>query len=87
MLDCQWKSTFGIDCLGCGFQRSVKLLFEGDIVGSLIMYPALIPVTLTLVYCLIHIKFKFKNGARNIIVLFSTTVAIMVINYIYKLFL
>lgn len=87
MFKCYWKSTFGIDCFGCGFQRSVKLLLEGDVAGSLQMYPALLPFCLTLIYTGLHINLKFKNGARHIIVLFSGTVIIMVISYCYKLFL
>ena len=87
MLKCYWKSTFGIDCFGCGFQRSVKLLLEGDVLGSVQMYPALIPFCLTVIFTGLHINFNFKNGARHIVVLFSVTVAIMLISYFYKLFL
>jgi hypothetical protein len=87
MLKCQWKSAFGIDCFGCGFQRSVKLLTEGDLFGSLQMYPALLPFCFTIIYTGLHINFKFKNGPRHIIVLFSATASIMLISYFYKLLL
>jgi hypothetical protein len=87
MLKCQWKSTFGIECFGCGFQRSLKMLLEGDVLGSLQMYPALIPFLFTILYTGLHINFKFEKGARNIVISFSITIAIMVINYLYHLFL
>lgn len=87
MLDCYWKSTYGIECFGCGFQRSAKLLLEGDVLGSIIMFPALIPFIITIIYTLLHLNLKFKNGARHIVILFSVTVSIMLISYFYKLLL
>jgi hypothetical protein len=87
MIECRWKSTYGIDCIGCGFQSALKLLFEGDFVGSFIMYPALIPIIFTFLYVALHLKFKFKNGARYILILFSSSVAMMLISYFYKLLL
>ena len=49
MLPCLNKKLFGFDCLGCGLQRSLSLLFHGDFLGALKMYPAvytLIPLGL-----------------------------------------
>ena len=31
MFPCISKTLFGIECLGCGFQRSLHLLFQGNI--------------------------------------------------------
>mgnify|MGYP001226429345 CR=1 FL=1 len=87
MLKCQWKSAFGIDCFGCGFQRAIKLLIEGDLLASLQMYPALIPIVFTFLYTGLHINFKFNNGARHIIIIFSSTALIMLVSYFYKLLL
>ena len=87
MLKCYWKSTYGIECFGCGFQRALKLLIEGDIVGSIKMYPALIPFLFTFIYVAIHLFFNYKKGARNIVIFFSTSVTIMIISYFYKILL
>jgi hypothetical protein len=87
MIECHWKSTYGIDCFGCGFQRSLQLLFDGDFIESFKMYPALIPIIFTLVYVILHLKFKLKNGARHIVIFFSSSVVIMLISYFYKLLL
>jgi hypothetical protein len=46
-LPCQVKSTTGVSCPGCGFQRSVIALLEGDLWTSIQHYPALIPLILT----------------------------------------
>ena len=87
MLDCYWKSTFGIECFGCGFQRSVELMLHGEIIDSISLFPALIPFVITIVYTLLHLNFKFKNGARHIVIFFIVTVLIMLISYFYKLLL
>lgn len=85
MLECHWKSTFGVECIGCGFQRSFIALLEGDLLTSLSLYPATILILLTFMYTSLHLLFKYNKGARNIIILFSTTVLVMVVSYIYKL--
>ncbi len=87
MLECHWKSTYGIDCFGCGFQRALNLLFEGNLIESFKIYPALVPIIFTFIYTGLHLKLKFKNGARHIIIFFSSSVAIMLISYFYKLLL
>lgn len=42
MLPCAYKQIFGISCPLCGFQRSVKCLFNGDYIGCIKMFPPLI---------------------------------------------
>lgn len=85
MIDCSWRSTFGIECPTCGFQRSVVLLFEGDVIGSIYMFPATIPFLICLVVASISIIGKFKNGPEWVVGLFSITVVLIVINYVFKI--
>jgi len=49
------------------------------------MYPATIPILFTFIYTAAHIFLKFENGARNIVIAFSVSVALMIGNFIYKL--
>jgi hypothetical protein len=44
LLTCPSKHFFHVDCPGCGLQRSVLALFEGDLVKSFQLYPATIPI-------------------------------------------
>ena len=44
MLPCPIKEYFGFECLGCGFQRSLFLLFQGEFVRAFYMYPAIYPL-------------------------------------------
>lgn len=84
MLKCSFKEAFNIDCPGCGFQRSVKLLFQGDFIESISLYPATIPMLGLLLYTLLHLKFKFTNGAKTIIIWFASVVGIMLTNWLLK---
>ena len=86
MIECNFKSTFGIDCLTCGAQRSFLLLLDGDLAGSFYMFPATIPFIITVLFTITHLVFKFKQGAPVIIGLFATTTAFVVVNYTLKIF-
>lgn len=46
LLTCPFKKLTGFDCPGCGFQRSVIALLQGDILKSVELYPATIPIML-----------------------------------------
>ena len=85
MIACAWKSTFGIECPTCGFQRSVVLLFEGDIAGSISMFPATIPFLLCVIAALLSVFGKLKNGPNWVIGMFSFTAVLIVVNYIFKI--
>lgn len=85
MLDCYWKYYLGIECPGCGFQRSCWALFQGDILESLRLFPATIPLLLTLLILILHLRFKFNQGAKLITITFSSTAAIIVISFIVKI--
>jgi len=84
MVECHWKSTFGIECTGCGFQRSIDLILQGKLIESIGLYPATLPFFATLIYTLVHLKFNFSNGARNIVILFSFTALLMLLNFFLK---
>lgn len=60
MLPCLHKQMTGYSCPGCGLQRSVEALLQGEIMESLFYYPALIPATMLLLFLGIHLKFKFS---------------------------
>jgi len=85
LLTCPLKHLFGIDCPGCGFQRSIVALFRGDFQASFNFYPAGIPIVCLLLFTIIHLKFDFKNGALYIKMLYIAITLIIVTNYIYKI--
>lgn len=85
MMPCFYKQVSGIDCPGCGMQRSFIELLHGDFIASFKMYPALLPVLFTLCLTAAHLYFKFKNGAVFIKYSFIFTISIISISYILKL--
>ena len=86
LLACPIKQHFRIDCPGCGFQRSVLALFEGDLVRSFTLYPATVPLMVLLLFTMVHLKIDFKHGAFFIKILYIGISLIIIINYIYKIF-
>lgn len=62
MLPCVFKAAFGIECPGCGIQRSALLLLRGDLLGSLLMYPALIPLVLMVLFLGYHLVVGVRRG-------------------------
>lgn len=85
MIECSWKSNYGIDCLTCGFQRSLEALFQGDLIESFLLFPATIPLLLVFVILPIHLAFKLKHGVKIIVTSFSFAALLIVINYSIKL--
>ena len=84
---CFYKSVFGVECPGCGMQRAFLALLRGDLLDSLILYPALIPTILLLAFLVIHVFFKLKNGAKILLYMFIFNVVIIVTSYLYKIIL
>ncbi|MDG4651946.1 DUF2752 domain-containing protein [Chryseobacterium arthrosphaerae] len=84
MLTCPSKKFLGVECLGCGAQRAVVLVFEGKFSEAFHLYPAVYTLLLfffTLGISFIDRKRKYSNillgmGAVNLV--------IMVIAYVYK---
>jgi hypothetical protein len=84
LLTCPYKAMSGLDCPGCGMQRSFIALLRGNIAESFSLYPALIPFLLTLIFLVLHLKFRFKNGAMILMYSFIATVAVIVVSFIIK---
>ena len=84
-LPCTFKKITGIDCPFCGAQRAFIELLKGNIQESFLQYPALIPVLLMFIYTILHINFKFRDGAENVKYLFILAIVIIIFSYIYKL--
>ena len=85
LLTCPFKSFTGIDCPGCGIQRSIVALIQGNLIASLKLYPATIPIIALFAYTIYHLKFDAKNGAFIIKMLYIAITLIIVGNYIYKI--
>lgn len=83
LLSCQWK-RLGVECMGCGMQRSLIHILKGQFVDAFFMYPAIYTLIGMFLYLGLHIKFAFKNGHKILLLLFVSNVLIMLSNYILK---
>jgi hypothetical protein len=85
LIPCPFKKLTGIDCPGCGFQRSFLALLQGDINKSLQLYPATIPLLLIAIYTLIDARWPMDK--RNYLkkTLYIGTAAIIILSYGVKM--
>ena len=86
MLPCYWKQSFGVDCLGCGMQRSLNYLIKGEFGKAFYMYPAIYTIILMFIFLVIHLKYNFKQGHKVLLSLFAINIIIIVTNFIIKTF-
>jgi hypothetical protein len=84
LLSCPFKKLTGIDCPGCGFQRSVLALFNGDIRASLHLYPATIPLFLLLVFNIAQARLKFDHSQVLTKCLYTMVGGVIVVSYVCK---
>ena len=85
MLPCLNKKFFGVECFGCGFQRSILLLLKGDFAEAFKIYPAIYTLILFGAFVLLNIKFKFKNGRKITLTLAIINLLIIVISYFIRM--
>ncbi len=86
LLPCPFKYLTGIDCPGCGFQRSVMALMQGSFQKSFMLYPAAIPLLLFFAYGLADNFFTLdtsKNAIKKS--LFAFIGSIILVSYGIKL--
>ena len=87
MLPCMWKKTFNIECMGCGIQRSVALLFKGQFIDAFFMYPAVYTIIGLFGFIIVNHFKKFKFGNKIIAILALSNVIIIISNFLIKLYL
>ncbi len=87
MLPCAFKFIFGVDCPGCGFQRSFIALVKGDLVTSFTLYPATIPILIAAVVSLLDVKYQFDKRYRIKNKLYVFMLSVVFISYVNKMVL
>ncbi|UTX50496.1 DUF2752 domain-containing protein [Chryseobacterium sp. MA9] len=84
MLTCPSKKFLGVECLGCGAQRAIILVFEGKFSEAFQMYPAV--YTLLLFFLILGVSFidKKRKYGNILMILIFVNLIIMVAGYLYK---
>jgi hypothetical protein len=85
MLPCLTKKFLGFDCPGCGLQRSVAFLLQGDFVAAFKIYPAIYPMLLLFTFIGLKrlVNIRFENSITFGLLL-TTFIAILT-HFILKL--
>ena len=87
MLPCLNKKLLGFECMGCGIQRSVALIFQGEFVAAFYMYPAIFTLILLFAFFGLNYFKNYKFASKIIIPLAIINVAIILGNFILKTFI
>jgi hypothetical protein len=85
MLPCLNKKLFGLDCLGCGFQRSLLHVIKGDFVAAFNVYPAIYTLIIMAIFLILNLKFKFKSSKKIIIIFVIINILIIITSYFIKM--
>lgn len=84
MLPCFTKQIIGIDCPGCGLQRSALFLLKGEFWNAFHMYPAIYPMLLLFAFLGLNKLSPIKYSNAITITLMISTVGFILTNYILK---
>ncbi len=85
MLPCLNKRLFGIECPGCGIQRSLSLLLKGEFTAAFYMYPAIYTLLLLASFLIVNLFVKFKYQSIIKMSLIILNVLIILVSYFIKL--
>lgn len=83
-LPCFFKSSFGIECPGCGTQRAFIALLKGNFIESFHDHPGLIPFLMTFILALIQLRIKHPKGGLWVMWMFIFSAGITILNYVIK---
>jgi hypothetical protein len=83
MLPCLNKAIFGIDCPGCGAQRALLMILQGDFASAFFMYPAI--YTLILFGCVLILSQFYSVHSKVIYGLGAVNVLTIAISYTIKM--
>lgn len=68
----------------CGFQRALIELLKGNLWESMVIFPALIPLIITLFLGVIFLIFKAKRLKKVVLTFLIVDLAIMVLTSLYN---
>ena len=85
MLPCLNKTLFGVECPGCGMQRSLALVIHGDFIAAFKMYPAIYTILFLGLFLIFNFFIKFKYDYKVKMSLIILNVAIVIVSYLIKI--
>ena len=80
------KTLFGVECTGCGAQRALSLLFQGEFTEAFFKYPAIYSLAILMLFLVFNLFYKFKFDYTIKIGLIIFNAIIIGMAYIIKMF-
>lgn len=84
MLPCFSKKLFGVECFGCGMQRSLVMVFQGKLNEAWHLFPAVYPLLFFATFLGLSIIDKKRNYGNWIIGSAILMAAVMVVSYFFR---
>lgn len=78
MLPCQYKQIFDISCPMCGFQRSFIELLKGNFYESFTIYPAMLPIIITVAVTIAFYIYNWQKLKKVVQVMLFFDLSIMI---------
>jgi hypothetical protein len=85
MLPCMSKQLIGMDCPGCGIQRSISFLLEGNISDSFLIYPGLFPGIFLFFFLIFDWFTDIRNGEQIKLWATMITIGTILTSYFIKM--
>lgn len=85
MLPCMSKQLTGMDCPGCGIQRSISFLVQGHIEDSFLMYPGLFPGMFLFLFLIFDWFVDVKYGEQIKLWTTMITIGTILTSFIVKM--
>ncbi|WP_370633635.1 DUF2752 domain-containing protein [Pedobacter sp. Leaf250] len=85
LIPCPFKALTGINCPGCGFQRSLIALLQGNISKSWTLYPSTIPLIILFLIVGVLYSFPIKNKDFIIKILIIIVGNFVMVSYLIKM--
>lgn len=86
MLPCLNKKYLGMECPGCGLQRSAVMIVKGEFVDAFFMYPAVYSLIAFFGFVIFNHFKTYKYANKIIITLAILNVVIIVGSFLTKLY-
>lgn len=86
MLPCMNKQLFGVECPGCGTQRAIAFLLEGEFWEAFKMFPAIYTLGIFFIFLALHLLDKKRNYYKLVIASAILNGAVILIAYFIKIY-
>lgn len=86
MLPCMNKQLFGVECPGCGTQRAIAFLLEGEFWEAFKMFPAIYTLALFFIVLGLHFLDKSRNYTKSISILTIINGVVIITSYLIKMY-